>query len=536
MLTRQWLNQNSAWAYPVDDEANETSDAGELLPTDAIADLAVRWPSSYGDYAFVSSVLLSPGLVAVTLQVSDNPNTGFQPLASLSVARKSLDRRVYPLEPAVPGVGGWLAFSEAAIRGDLYQGRFSAAKQTRLSGRAGRPYRPLPIPSLGRLGTDGLLGDVRIAAKDPLRIDVEEREILGQMKRCFVFRLASASIGSVPVVVDNDKSVFAQFAGDCGGRPETRTCPDPQPHEFINSVGPDCNGVLTFRFTGCAHMTPLRDKCGVVVNCDVSLEDSCKPPDVANDQGYLPSEYDPKVIEEPPDTSSEPPAVSEPFQSDGALPYLQCFDGFVAPSWVVKAGEFSFTADDPPASPCPRGSEPASEPASLAAYATEGPASASLRNLSVWNGFDTTTLWRKTTLAFKLMPGPLGAKHNAGLAINVKSSGAQNTFYLAEADQDAMKFRIARFNGSAQATLADVDLTALSLEHWYRIDVFTTPQVGSSNALIAATLYDLEFDAVVAAIGETLAAAFYPSNGRFGIHANRANTRFGWFTAAEYTG
>lgn len=80
----------------------------------------------------------------------------------------------------------------------------------------------------------------------PVRAAYENCEDLNtQSREVIVIRLKN-SLG------DDSRNVFDIYKGPCGGRPETRSCGNPEPLEFISGVAPDCCGRITIELRGCA--------------------------------------------------------------------------------------------------------------------------------------------------------------------------------------------------------------------------------------------------------------------------------------------
>ena len=295
-----WYNRGEATAYPIDEAASSSDDAGQRLPADIITDLNLRWPSTEGLCAFVTAVSVTDTLVTLTIQSAELPSSsgGATALAAVSVRRPVDIGRMYQLKPQADGVGGWVVFGRGA-NGVKYSGRFSTPAQSRLVPRAARSYRPFPVASLSvRDAAVALTGIVRLRAREPLQIVKEQREIEGVVRDCIVVRLIDNASTDFPVpstaislLGGQTPSVFQQFSGPCAGRPESDTCGDPQPIEYINAVGPDCNGVLTLEFAGCAQVTQIMSICGLAVDCQFGLTDACLPAQLPNSAGLLPSEY-----------------------------------------------------------------------------------------------------------------------------------------------------------------------------------------------------------------------------------------------------
>lgn len=553
-----WLNRNELTDYPLSDTATAISDGGVRLPTGIVSDLNIRWPELYGRYAFLSAVAVGPNLVTIVVQAAESASSvsGFAPLAAVTVTRPVEEGRQYPIKPLVPGVGGWVSFG-FGTKDPVFNGRFSSPAQSLLAPRAARSYRKLPITG-ARTSAVGaaLAGLVNLKARLPLELAKEEREIDGVLRDVIVLRLTD-NTGSggfqVPdsvraLVSRGDRTVFQQFAGPCDQRPESRTCGNPQPIEFINSVPPDCDGVIEIEFTGCAVPARLLETCGAVIDCPMGLAEACTPKELPDSDGRLPSEFDPVIIlpPEPPPEPDESAGVSESFDVVGSLPYLDCFQDADADSFVVKAGLWSFTKDQSPDEPCSPVSDSHSESVSLSestvvidvfgwAYTSN---SAAVRNVSVWEGFDDTTLRRRVTTAIKLLTGPSGAKHNGGVVINYRPhafNAGQFVYYLAELDYDTQTFRISRFNGTTFQTAVETVVPSILLDSWYKVVVDVEPGVVPAQVKITARLLGLDDPVTDVTLGPLSVSNFVPSTGTFGFGSDRALSRFAYFQVEERT-
>ena len=533
-----WYSINEGISYPVDEIASCIDDAGKRLPSNIIVDLHLRWPQAYGQYAFLSSVTVTDALLSLTFQVADDLDTvtGCSPLAVITVPRTFGQSKQVALLPQLNGVGGWVVFG--AGLGETYRGRFSTPRQSLLTARAAQSYRALPLTGLRAVDAAAALsGVVSLRAVAPLAITAETRTIEGVDRQCVVVQLVSGeAAGDYPIpeaattlIGVKTPNIFEQFSGPCAGRPESTTCGDPQPIEFINAVGPDCDGQLTIEFQGCANVAQIQDVCGIVIDCGLGLVDACRPPQIPDSDGYLPSERDPVNIPTPDDPTPDPPpeAISESVVVIGGLPYMDCFASGVAPYFVVSSGLWSLeSVVDDGWSFCPV-SESLSAPTTYV-YAT---GTIATRNISLWEGFDESTLGRTFATRFRMFPTPSGGKHNAGIVINYRPHATASglfVYYLAEVDYDTQSLVLKRFNGTTFQTAITYSIAGVLLEKWYSLEVTTelaNPPYGSQVAITMRfrSVEDVTFDVTVGAV---LVTNFMPSSGYFGLHANRALTYF----------
>lgn len=534
-----WYNSNENRDYPLDDTASALDDAGVRLPQNIITDISLRYPQHLGNYPFVGAVAVTRSVVTVTLQVAmtkDNSDHSFVPLAVISVPIAELtEGRHYPLEAQYPGTAGYIVFGSGYEQ--IYSGRFSAPSQSLLMPRVSRGYRNLPVSSMAKLyNSTPLTGLVKLLGAAPIEVVKESREVLGIDRDVIVVRL----VDDPTAAQANDQStvnVFQLLSGPCAKRPESRTCGDPQPIQFVNSVAPDCNGVLELEFTGCAAIGKNLDDCGIVIDCSMGLTESCLPPAIPDADGLLPSEFAPAVIPPIPDPDPEPPpsdSISDSIIVIGELPFVTCFRDQISTDFLAVSGQFVFAEDFSPSQPCLDELDPHTE----YSLASEGIVSASQRNAIIWTGFDVTTLFRQVTTDVKLMPGPGGARHNGGLIINYRPHSnivGRYVYYIAEIDYDTQEFQIQRFNGTSFVPVVAVSVPGITLEDWYRISVFVLPG-GGSQVSLAATLDGVTDPGISASLGPFLVNNYLPAEGSFGLGTYRSQSRFSFFRLEEYPG
>ncbi len=284
---QSWYDANAARAYPLDEGASLVTDEGEQLPHAIITDLQLRFPRSAANTAFLGAVTVTSRLVTLTILGAAQPavptedpafDTEYVPLAALTVLRPVAGRH-YALEAQYPGVGGWVVFGPGL--GEAFSGRFNSETQSAIIPAAARSYLDLPISDAGLFGTaNPLTGLVTLSGGTDFEITAECREPPAELggeacdesetsRNVVVFRLKNTD-------TDQTRNIFDIYRGPCSGRPESLTCGDPQPIEFINTVGPDCCGRLILEFTGCARLTPIAAPyAGVVIDCGLGLADVC---------------------------------------------------------------------------------------------------------------------------------------------------------------------------------------------------------------------------------------------------------------------
>ena len=558
-----WYNANEGRAYPIDDAATCEDDAGRHLPSDLIADISLRWPSTLGRYAFITAVANTPLLTTITIQAADEPDavSSFTPLAVISARKPITHGRVLPLVSQVAGVMGWIVFGAGVVNG-TYAGRFSSPRQSRLTARAARAYRQLPVWSLSAANmSERLTGVVTLKATAPLAIAKEERFLDGAARDCIVVRLAgddgAEGFPVPPAAADisgyKPTSIFQQFAGPCAGRPESNTCGCPEPIEFINAVPPDCNGVTTLEFRGCAQVAEVTDAPGVAVACELGLVDACLPAQIPSSEGLLPSEYEPTNVPVPPDIPTPPvePQESASYEANGELPYLACFSGGLG-ELGTAVGVWTFVADDSLTAICPPTYIPHPVSVSLSASASASlstdlvpipsigayrAATAASRNVALYD-VDITTVYRRAVTEVKLLQGPVGAKQNAQLVINYRAHTSilsQSVYFAAEVDYDTQTFRLLRFNGTTLQVVAPASVVApgIQLGKWYRITCTVLPGVVAGSINLSARLESITDVGVTDVSLSVDVSNYQPADGKFGIGTNRALAEFAYLQITE---
>lgn len=553
-----WYSRNEGISYPLDDAATCADDRGELLPNNIITDLMLRWPTTYGRYAFLSSVVVTDRIVSLTFQAAEtiDATDGFSPLAVVTLTQPIDESRQVSVQGQVDGVAGWVVFGRGVAT--PYRGRFSSPSQSRLTARAARAYRQIPVTGIRTVdAATPLIGIVNLRAQSPLTIGKETRSIEGVDRDCIVLRLSEGGdLGEFPVPDEatrligvKDASVFQQFAGPCAGRPESRTCGDPEPIEFINAVGPDCEGVVTVVFAGCAVAAQILDVCGIALDCGQGLAEACPPPEIPDADGRLPSEYDPVIIT-PPDDVVPPPSSESDSESIiviGELPYYDCFLYATANYFQVKSGLWDVivaTVGDPyrdcggnSVSDSNSDSTSDSDEVILPAEYVLAGRTAAARNIITWEGFDETTLERKLTTHFRMIEGPSGTRYNGGVVLNYRphaTVSGQFVYFLAEIEYETQTVRLSRFNGTSIQVIATFTQPGILLNTWYAVTCWIR-QVGSKVSIEVhfASLADVSVDVT---IGPVLVSNYTPSTGYFGLHANRALTEFSSFTLEALDG
>lgn len=299
---QEWYNQNESQPYPVQDSSTLRDNAGESLPSDIVCDLNLAFPNDLGLFAYVGDCCVTDHLVSVVILGSQSATSASSPtrLASITLQKPVDLYRPYLLDDLADGVGGWIVFGTGV--NENYRGRFSSPAQSLISPRAARAYLPPPVLSIGEFrNARPLTGIVKLLAGPDISLSYESVAELSS--NAIVVRLADTSGQGT------GRNVFDLYKGPCGARPESKTCGDPQPVEFLGPVPPDCCGRITLELSGCAvisHITTEQvltelgevassaNACGIVVDCAYGLSDVCgdTKAHIPGPDGRMPNEAD----------------------------------------------------------------------------------------------------------------------------------------------------------------------------------------------------------------------------------------------------
>lgn len=266
-VNRHWFISNASRSYPVDETATATDNAGLRLPDDILVDLKLKYPDTLGELAFVSAVTVSANLVTLLVSAAFEASpTVSLPIAAVTLKKPVNVNSIVAVTALEEGVGGWVVFGSGANLRSDYTGSFTLPSQSRLCPRAAQPYAGWPIQSAGVLDvTTKLTGLVKLKALDAnLKLTAETMTLDGASRRVIKLQLDTTA----------GKDILQTFAGTCGVRPESGTCLR-TPIETINGISPDCDGVITLRFTGEVLATQTASLHGVVLESELSMNTVC---------------------------------------------------------------------------------------------------------------------------------------------------------------------------------------------------------------------------------------------------------------------
>jgi hypothetical protein len=523
-----WYNLQSTRRYPLDDRATGTGDDGTRIKDDVLVDCQLRFPNTYGEYAYISGITITERLVTVTILAASSPTatTGFIPLAAVSLVKPVQRHTYYPITALQPGVGGFLVFGDVEERLNV---RFTTPQQGLLLPKCAAAYQPLPIPTLRKLGRSvGLAGLVRILPGSDIAVSREIHEINGQAHAAMVFRLTQ-SIAT--------RNVLEVYRGPCDNRPESRTC-DKEGIEFINGVGPDCDGNIDIIFVGLTpapYTTCATDAqaAGVTLDQSVGIDEVCAPrtPGRFAGRDYCEPSSESSLSsaslsEESESASSDSGSeTSESLSSESctALPFTRTFDAATARGFDVVQGAFTFESLDSP-------DEEAGGP-DVSYVATN----TTRRNVSVLTdcGIDNALNKRVTThVSLQQSQG----RSNGHLVLNYRLVDPINNphfeYFAVALDRQAGKIRLLRWAGAGFIEeAAAVVGSPILYDDWYELEAEIEESDGQAAIGVAVRgITDPGWPDVSFSV---LTSKYVPSDGLFGVGSDRALASFSFLKIEE---
>lgn len=283
-----WYNANEQRSWPLDETSTLQADDYARVPPDVLVDLSLTFSSAIGRRASLSAMFVGSSALSLLIVSEDGTD-----LAALTLGTQDfIPGRSYQLTPLHASASGWVAFGSGVTRiadsGRPLRLRFTTPGQARFTPRAARGISSGRIEYWKHRGArTGLEGLIDLAVGGDLKISLEEMSLAGAVRQALVFNLVNTT-------ADPTRHVPSLYAGRCAERPESRTCPDPQPIEFINNVRPDCCGDIFLEFRGCAEVGVVTNATqGLVLDCTQGLSDACVSGNrLPDDAGRLPNEYD----------------------------------------------------------------------------------------------------------------------------------------------------------------------------------------------------------------------------------------------------
>lgn len=266
-----WYDLQSTRRYPLHDRSTGLDNDGQLIRDNIIVDCNIKYPNTYGAYAFVQSITVSPGIVTLVIAAAETElATESTAIAAVTVAKPLQLSKNYPVQPLVDGVAGWFVFGDGVV--ENFIGRYATPIQTLLISQNARAYRPLPVTAIKKTGVKTeLTGLVNIDVTAPIVANLKSVEVAGKTVQALVFSLDGT-------LTDVNYNPLSYFLGPCAQRPESGTCPK-TPIESINGVAPDCDGNIVIRVdTGSPlSLYPFADCGGMGIALDIDLFEICGP-------------------------------------------------------------------------------------------------------------------------------------------------------------------------------------------------------------------------------------------------------------------
>ncbi|NDD52296.1 hypothetical protein EBZ39_00190 [bacterium] len=289
---QNWYNLQTTRRYPLDENSTGLDDSGVFIRDDILVDCNIRFPNTYGEYVYVQGITVSAGLATVVFGVSQTRETSAGAiLAAITVPQPVSPYVNYSITGLHPGVSGWVVFGPGVEI--PFTGRYSTVRQTLVSPRCARGYKPLPIPTIGKFGlNDVLQGVVSLVGEFPVKVRYMENA--GDVVKKTTAETTPYADNVRALVIELDTSEITTdynplqlFLGPCGQRPESGTCPKP-PIENINGIAPDCNGNVEIVFENFNDVRPFTDCGGTDIISNNDLGTICAG---VNVQSKRPKQY-----------------------------------------------------------------------------------------------------------------------------------------------------------------------------------------------------------------------------------------------------
>ena len=263
---QNWYNLQSTRSYPLDESSTAVDDTGAFIRDDILVDCHIRFSSDLGNHLYLQGLTVSAGLVTAVFGVATTLNTAGSTIASVTVTRPGNAYTNYSIVPLVAGVSGWVVFGPGIDT--PFVGRYTSPIQALINPRCGRTYRPLPVPSIGKINlATSLQGVVSITGTTPVIAEYKLVQYDGAAMRAIVFRLDDAQL-------TDTYNPLKQFLPLCANRPESGTCYK-QPITSIGGIEPDCNGNIVIEGGSGITINPFHDCGGADMTTTRSLSEAC---------------------------------------------------------------------------------------------------------------------------------------------------------------------------------------------------------------------------------------------------------------------
>jgi hypothetical protein len=514
---QNWYDLQANRRYPLDEQSTGLDDEGAFIRDNILVDCHIRFPSTLGNYLYIQGMTVAPALVSIVFGVADalSDTTGTT-IAAITLPRTAPQSVNHQITPLQPGVAGWVVLGPGVA--EEFVGRYAAPLQTMISQRCARRYRPLPVPTIGKVGLGaGLENIVNMTAQAPLSARHEKLTINGQ-ENCdaIVLRLDTEQQG--------DYNPLQYFLGPCAERPESGTCPK-TPIETINGVVPDCDGNITLVFEG-FEAYPYADCGGVDVVSNIGLAEACAP--YGDPRARTPVDQCSESLSDPFAQLPDAEEYSSETLPDGAYlgsclvtPVCVDFSAGSTSNFFVQSGLFVFeNVSGPPLCGL-------SSASPFTAHYTYTAANIVRRNIALFKNCPTSWALGKT-ISTELRLTFAGLRRNGGIVLNYLV-GAQTTYLVAMIDGDTNQLRLLRFNGSSLVNEYSTNFPT-AVGQWYNLSA--TPF--SSGSGVSVTVAASVIGSLVPPVVFTSAVANYGNPiGLSGLYTDRAFTNFNKFIVED---
>lgn len=557
---QNWYDLQEGRRYPLDDRGTGVDDTGKLIRDNILVDCHIKFPAEYGNYPYVSGLTVTGAIVTVVISAAETEEgDNSKILCAISVPKPITLSRNYAVTPIATGVAGWVAFGSGCA--ENFSGKYSAPKQTLIALRNARPYRQMPVQSLGKFGLPDALQDIiNINAAAPVVAEYTAVEIEGKQTKAVIFSLRGQ-------FDDTEDQPLREFLGPCGARPESGTCPK-EPILTINGIKPDCSGNIDIN-VGEGLATYLFENCGGLgISFGIGLSTFCPKEQINPDcsrtggnpiggadlcetsssssSGISSSSISAVASSSGANSSSAQPSSSSSIADNTpclSLPYCANLTDAAAEFLINRFGVFENAVIQAPdgcavsssSSASSDSSASSSEPPAAIIY----PSRTVIQSTSV-TGFNILTLkncatdWainQKIAATFRLTGGP---RRNGGVVVNYLTpaqTGNNTTFIAAVMDIELSQFRLLRYNGTNIVVEFAESFANSSFVYdtskWYTAAI--TPTILNSNISLRCALS--AFGATTPAITFEVATPNYGFvAGSAGIISNQAYTYFSHVT------
>jgi len=529
---QNWYNLQSTRRYPLDDKSTGVSDTGEFIRDDIIVDCHIRFPNTLGKYVYVQGLSITENLITVVFGVADELDSANNPtIAAVSVTKPAATNVNQTISPLYDGVSGWVTFGPGIDTS--FVGRYSTPLQTYIGLRNARAYRPLPIPTIGKINLGTSLSGLVLFSGTPPVVSryTDENEIAGN-ERMPKYDPATQTTNYAPIraIIFSTEAPTAaanplkDFLGPCGQRPESGTCPK-KPIERINGVAPDCaNGNINIIAEGGLTIRPFAECGGADITTPLGLTEACKQ-DKKSEKKRKDECCDGEDALDaycwPPFDAGKNATCEENAEPVPDLPICTSFSPCHESLFEIISGSFSLQEASAPPVCCPVSS-------GFSTHDIYSARSFGSTNIALLRGGASDWAFNHT-ISVEVQPRGGGIKQNGGVIANyirVTEGGRCKTKYIAAlVDVSGNELQIYRFDGTVLIKESALPVTT-DPTHWYKVSVVATT-AGTATA-IAVTLYDITNGVQVGALTTTV-ADYEAVNGRFGLISNSSAAYFNKF-------